>query len=188
MRHTKRLFLSLHNPDNFLYDFQSPIQQQPQKTAAATEQIQASDTNISTRQLLLQHPQNPVKTVHFFLKIIAASPPATSCPLTGQHNHSLKPLTQAANLNGQLKQATQTSYSNKSFKPNSTTKPHAVKLVFHRSNIVGLARLLTKNQLKAILKRQLKCEQQSGMAAALTRSRQKARISFQHLTSSTSLT
>ncbi|WP_167387683.1 hypothetical protein [Shewanella carassii] len=71
MRHTKRLFLSLHNPDNFLYDFQSPIQQQPQKTAAATEQIQATDTNISTRQQLLQHPQKPVKTVHFSLKIIA---------------------------------------------------------------------------------------------------------------------
>ncbi len=67
MRHTKRLFLSLHNPDNFLYDFQSPIQQQPQKTAAATEQIQATDTNISTRQQLLQHPQKLVKTV----KIIA---------------------------------------------------------------------------------------------------------------------
>ncbi|MBO2621813.1 hypothetical protein [Shewanella algae] len=114
MRHTKRLFLSLHNPDNFLYDFQSPIQQQPQNTAAATEQIQATDTNISTRQQLLQHPQNPVKTVHFSLKIIAASPPATFCPLTGQRNHSLKPLTQATNLNGQLsrqlKQAAQTSH------------------------------------------------------------------------------
>ncbi|MBO2634390.1 hypothetical protein I6M48_18130 [Shewanella algae] len=72
MRHTKRLFLSLHNPDNFLYDFQSPIQQQPQKTAAATEQIQATDTNISTRQQLLQHPQKLVKTVHFSLKIVAA--------------------------------------------------------------------------------------------------------------------
>ncbi|MDC8854238.1 hypothetical protein [Shewanella algae] len=72
MRHTKRLFLSLHNPDNFLYDFQSPIQQQQQKAAAATEQIQATDTNISTRQQLLQHPQKLVKTVHFFLKIVAA--------------------------------------------------------------------------------------------------------------------
>ncbi|MBO2570933.1 hypothetical protein I6M39_18365 [Shewanella algae] len=110
MRHTKRLFLSLHNPDNFLYDFQSPIQQQPQKTAAATEQIQASDTNISTRQQLLQHPQKPVKTVHFFLKIIAASPPVTLCQLKCRQNHSLKPLTQAANLNGLLKQATQTSH------------------------------------------------------------------------------
>ncbi|WP_226563595.1 hypothetical protein [Shewanella chilikensis] len=116
MRHTKRLFLSLHNPDNFLYDFQSPIQQQPQKTAAATEQIQASDTNISTRQQLLQHPQKPVKTVHFSLKIIAAPPPATFCPLTGQQNHSQKPLTQAANLNGQLKQATQAGNSNKPVK------------------------------------------------------------------------
>ncbi|WP_417764702.1 hypothetical protein [Shewanella chilikensis] len=110
MRHTKRLFLSLHNPDNFLYDFQSPIQQQPQKTAAATEQIQATDTNISTRQQLLQHPQNPVKTVHFSLKIIAAPPPDTFCQLKCRQNHSLKPLTQAANLNRQLKQATQTSY------------------------------------------------------------------------------
>ncbi|WP_345861501.1 hypothetical protein [Shewanella algae] len=110
MRHTKRLFLSLHNPDNFLYDFQSPIQQQPQKTAAATEQIQATDTNISTRQQLLQHPQNLVKTVHFSLKIIAAPPSATICQLTGQQNHSLKPLAQTSNLNGQLKQATQTSH------------------------------------------------------------------------------
>ncbi|MFG0453397.1 MULTISPECIES: hypothetical protein [Shewanella] len=110
MRHTKRLFLSLHNPDNFLYDFQSPIQQQPQKTAAATEQIQATDTNISTRQQLLQHPQNPVKTVHFSLKIVAAPRPDTFCPLTGQQSDSLKPLTQPTNLNGQLKQATQTSH------------------------------------------------------------------------------
>ncbi|WP_412523187.1 hypothetical protein [Shewanella chilikensis] len=151
MRHTKRLFLSLHNPDNFLYDFQSPIQQQPQKTAAATEQIQATDTNISTRQQLLQHPQKPVKTVHFFLKIIAASPPATLCQLKCRQNHSQKPLTQAGNSNKPLKQATQTSHSNKSLQPNSTTKPHAVKLVFHRSNTVGLARLLTKNQRKQYL-------------------------------------
>ncbi|MCM2527826.1 hypothetical protein NDN17_04805 [Shewanella algae] len=140
MRHTKRLFLSLHNPDNFLYDFQSPIQQQPQKTAAATEQIQATDTNISTRQQLLQHPQNPVKNVHFSLKIIAVPPPATFCQLTDQQSHLLKRLTRAGN-------------SSESLKPNSTTKPHAVKLVFHRSNTVGLARLLTKNQRKSILKR-----------------------------------
>ncbi|MBO2613545.1 hypothetical protein I6M32_18540 [Shewanella algae] len=121
MRHTKRLFLSRHNPDNFLYDFQSPIQQQPQKTAAATEQIQATDTNISTRQQLLQHPQNPVKTVHFSLKIIAASPPATFCQLTGQQNHSLKPLTQAANLNRPLKQATQTGNSSRQHKQATQT-------------------------------------------------------------------
>ncbi|MBO2689462.1 hypothetical protein [Shewanella algae] len=146
MRHTKRLFLSLHNPDNFLYDFQSPIQQQPQKTAAATEQIQATDTNISTRQQLLQHPQNPVKTVHFSLKIIAASSPDTFYPLTSLQNHSLRPLAQAGNSSKQLKRATQTSHSNKLLQPNRTTKPHAVKLVFHRSNIVGLARLLTKNK------------------------------------------
>ncbi|MBO2668106.1 hypothetical protein [Shewanella algae] len=136
----------------------------------------------------MQHPQKLVKTVHFSLKIVTAPRPDTFCPLTGQRNHSLKPLAQATNLNGQLRQATQTSHSNKLLKLNSTTKPHAVKLVFHRGNTVGLARFLTKNQRKALLKRQLKCEQQSGMAAALTRSRQKARISFQHLTSSSPLT